>query len=258
MNFVSPPRNVDILGARVDDVTYDEAISICRQAVRSGSRHQVVTPNAEFVVFAQRDHAFREIINCSRLSIPDGHSLLWASRMLGCPLREQVTGTDLAYGLAGLAANEGYSLYLLGGAEGIAATAARKLHERYPGLRVAGTYAGSPALSEEQRIRDKLLAAAPVDILLVAYGAPAQEKWIARNLSHLDVRLAMGVGGVFDFISGRTPRAPRWLRQAGFDWLYRLARQPWRWRRQLTIPQFLWLVLRRRLAGCVGTYRQRE
>ncbi len=251
------PRCVDILGVRVDDVTYAEALEACRRVLLHGGRHQIVTPNAEFVVLAQRDGAFRRIINQSALSIPDGHSLLWASRILGCPLREQVTGTDLASGLAGLAAEVGYSLYLLGAADGVAELAADEMQKRYRGLRIAGTSAGSPAPSEDSLLRGRIAAAAPVDVLLVAYGAPSQDKWIARNLPSLDVRLAMGVGGVFDFFSGRVPRAPRWIRAAGFDWLYRLAHQPWRWRRQMTIPRFLALVALRRLTGHCGTYDTR-
>lgn len=251
------PRWVDILGVRVDDVTMHESLEFCLSALRRGGRYQIVTPNAEFVILAQRDAGFRHIINHSALSIPDGHSLLWASRLFGCPLREQVTGTDLAYGLAGLAAREGYRLYLLGAAEGVAELAARKLGEHHAGLQVAGTYSGSPAASEDEQIRARIAAAAPVDVLLVAYGAPAQDKWIARNLPQMNVRLAMGVGGVFDFFSGRVPRAPKWVRDAGFDWLYRLAHQPWRLRRQLTIPRFLALVLARRLSGYRGAYETR-
>jgi len=252
------PRWIDILGVRVDDVTMSEALDFCQHALASGGRHQIVTPNAEFVMLARRDDAFRQIINYAALSIPDGHSLLWASRVFGCPLREQVTGTDLAYGLAELAARRAYRLYLLGAAEGVAALAARKLQELLPDLRIAGTHSGSPHPSQDQQLREMIAAAAPVDILLVAYGAPAQDKWIARNLPLMDVRVAMGVGGVFDFLSGRVPRAPRWLRDAGFDWLYRLVHQPWRLRRQLTIPQFLALVLARRVAGYRGNYQRRR
>ena len=114
---------------------------------------------------------------------------------------------------------------------------------RFHGLVVAGTDAGSPNLSEESGVRERIRAAAPVDILLVAYGAPAQERWIARNAAGLGVGVAMGVGGVFDFLAGRVPRAPSWMRRAGFDWLFRLVVQPWRWRRQLALPRFVLLVV---------------
>jgi len=104
------------------------------------------------------------------------------------------------------------------------------LCETYPGLRIVGTHAGSPALEEEDEIVGMIQRAEP-DILFVAYGAPQQDKWIARNLARLGVPVAMGVGGAFDFISGRAKRAPRWVQHLGLEWLHRLLREPWRWRR---------------------------
>lgn len=249
-------RSIDVLGVRVDDVTEAEAATAVRRLIQTPGAHQVVTPNAEFVMRARRDPAFRAVLAAAPLSVPDGASLLLAGRLLGTPLREQVTGTDLAVRLAELASTEGYRLFLLGAAEGVAAEAARRLQARYPGLQIAGTYAGSPDPADEAAILHLIRASAPVHILLVAYGAPAQDLWIARNLPKLSAAgdpgiVAMGVGGALDFISGRMPRAPRWVRRAGFDWLYRLAHQPWRWRRQLALPQFVlaiaWEALRRRL-----------
>ena len=239
-----------MLGVRVDDVTEAEAAAEVRRLIQSGGCHQVVTPNAEFVVRARRDPAFLKALNAAALAVPDGAGLLLAGRLLGTPLRQQVTGTDLVVRLAELGAAEGYRLFLLGAAEGVAAEAARRLQARFPGLQIAGTYAGSPRPGDEDAIVERIRAASPVHVLLVAYGAPAQDLWIARNLPRLGVGVAIGVGGAFDFVSGRVPRAPAWLRRAGFDWLYRLARQPWRWRRQLALPQFvlavLWESLRRR------------
>lgn len=244
-------KSVDILGVRVDDVTEAEAIAVARRLVEEGGGHQIVTPNAEFVVRANRDPEFRAVLNSAALSIPDGAGLLLAGRILGTPLREQVAGTDLAIRLAELAASAGYRLFLLGAAEGVAAAAGRGLQARFPGLQIAGAHSGSPRREDEDAIVDLIRAAAPVHVLLVAYGAPAQDLWIARNLPRLGVGVAMGVGGVFDFLSGRVPRAPLWVRRAGFDWLYRLVRQPWRWRRQLALPRFvllaLWTVVGRRL-----------
>ncbi len=117
---------------------------------------------------------------------------------------------------------------------------------------------GYSQAADVEKVRRTVAEAGPVDILLVAYGAPHQEKGIARNLPHMDVRLAMGVGGVFDFLSGRLPRAPRWIREAGFDWLYRLTHEPRRLRRQLTIPQFLALIAAKRLGGYRGTFLTRN
>jgi N-acetylglucosaminyldiphosphoundecaprenol N-acetyl-beta-D-mannosaminyltransferase len=244
-----PSRSIEVLGCRIDDVTMDEAIALCDAFVAAGQRAHVVTPNAEIVTAAQRIDDLRDLINHSALSIPDGAGLLLAGRILGRPLREQVTGTDLSYRLARLARDRGYRLFLLGAADGVAAAAARRLEALYPGLDVAGTFSGRSGPEGDDDTRAAVSAAAPVHILLVAYGAPRQERWIARNQAALGVPLAMGVGGVFDFIAGRVRRAPPWLRRIGLDWAFRLVMQPSRWRRQLALPRFVWrVVLTRRRA----------
>jgi N-acetylglucosaminyldiphosphoundecaprenol N-acetyl-beta-D-mannosaminyltransferase len=240
-------QSVVLLGVQIDNVNYEQALSLIEGFVISGTSHQVVTVNPEFIVAAQSDDDFRHILNASSLALPDGVGLLWAARFLGHPLQERVTGTDTVQRVAALAAQKGYSLFLLGAAPGVAVETAARLCETYPGLRIAGTHAGSPALEEEDEIVRTIQKAEP-DILFVAYGAPQQDKWIARNLERLGVPVAMGVGGAFDFISGRAKRAPRWLQRLGLEWLHRLYREPWRWHRMLALPKFVWLVVRERLA----------
>ncbi len=235
-----------ILGVRTDNVNYDQALSIIEGFIKSGNPHQVVTVNPEFIVVAQSDGDFRNILNASSLALPDGVGLLWAARFLGHPLQERVTGTDTVQRIAGLAAQRGYSLFLLGAAPGVAVETAARLCETYPGLRIVGTHAGSPVLEEEDEIV-RLIQRAKPDVLFVAYGAPAQDKWIAHNLERLGVPVAMGVGGAFDFVSGRAKRAPRWLQRLGLEWLHRLLHEPWRWRRMLALPKFVRLVVWERL-----------
>lgn len=236
-----------ILGVRVDNVNYNQALSLIESFIESRTPHQVVTVNPEFIVAAQSDEDFRTILNASSLALPDGVGLLWAARLLGHPLQERVTGVDTLQRLAALAARKGYRLFLLGAAPGVAVETAARLCQTYPGVTIVGTHAGSPAPAEEDEIV-RLIQRARPDILFVAYGAPAQDKWIARNLERLGVPVAMGVGGAFDFISGRAKRAPRWVQRLGLEWLHRLCHQPWRWRRMLALPKFVWLVIRERLA----------
>jgi N-acetylglucosaminyldiphosphoundecaprenol N-acetyl-beta-D-mannosaminyltransferase len=236
---------VSILGVPVDDVTYDEALARMAEFVSNGRPHQVVTVNPEFIMTAQNDPDFRQILHQSHLNLPDGQGLIWAAQLLGAPLRERVTGVDTVVRLAELSSQEGYSIFLLGAAEGVAAAAARQLQNRFPELRIAGTYVGSPAPDEEDQIVARIQDVHP-DLLFVAYGAPRQEKWIARNLARLSVAVAIGVGGTFDFISGEASRAPAWVQRLGMEWLHRLAHQPWRWRRMLALPKFGLLVLRQR------------
>jgi len=245
-------KGVHILGVRVDNVTTEETLSLMESFVADGRPHQVVTINPEFVVEAQRNESFAQALAQANLALPDGAGLMWASRLLGRPLRERVTGSDTVPLIAQLCAKRGYRLFLLGAGPGVAERAASVTMRDNPGLRIVGTYAGSPDPSEEDEIVARIGAASP-DFLLVAYGAPRQDLWIHRNLDRLGVPVCMGVGGALDFIAGVTRRAPKWMRKAGLEWMYRLCHQPWRWRRMLALPRFAYLVVRQRLLS--GTRR---
>ncbi|MBV9326580.1 MAG: WecB/TagA/CpsF family glycosyltransferase [Chloroflexi bacterium] len=236
--------SVDVLGVRVDDVTYPEALAILLQAIRTRTPHAVTTPNPEIVMLARRDPEFRATLNRAALNIPDGIGLVLAARLGGRRLRQHVQGTDLVLRLAAVSARAGHRWFLLGGEGGVAAQAARTLAARFPGLEVVGAEPGSPLPEDDARTRERIAAVAPVDVLLVAYGAPKQEQWLDRNLGALGVPVGIGVGGVFNYFSGAAPRAPAWVRRVHFEWLHRLITQPWRWRRQLALPVFSFLALR--------------
>jgi N-acetylglucosaminyldiphosphoundecaprenol N-acetyl-beta-D-mannosaminyltransferase len=162
--------------------------------------------------------------------------------MRGKRLRERVAGSDLVPRLSAEAANRGWRIFFLGAAPGVAEKTADILSKRNPGLQVVGCYAGSPALDEEDDIVERVRASR-ADILLVAYGAPKQDLWLDRNLARTGATVGIGVGGSFDFIAGVSRRAPRWVQRLGLEWLDRLIREPWRWRRQVVLPHFVWLVL---------------
>jgi N-acetylglucosaminyldiphosphoundecaprenol N-acetyl-beta-D-mannosaminyltransferase len=202
-------------------------------AIAARAPRQICTANPEFVMTAQRDPEFRAVLRAADLVLPDGVGLLWAARRQGQPLPERVAGSDLIYQTAEVGARLGWRIFYLGAAERVAQAAADKLAALYPGLTVAGAYAGSPAPAEEAALVARVQAAQP-DLLLVAYGAPAQDKWIARHKARLGVPVSMGVGGSFDFVAGVAQRAPRWVQRLGLEWLHRLWRQPWRARRIFT------------------------
>lgn len=246
MTVLAHVQTMRFLGIPVHNVDSREALQILDAFIRERKPRQVVTVNPEFVMAAQRDAAFRDVLLRADLSLPDGVGLLLGARILGTPLKERVTGVDTVMRVSALAAERGYRLYLLGAASGVAEEAARRLVLANPGLAVAGTYAGSPAPEEEDAIIARITAAAP-DVLFVAYGAPRQDLWIARNLARLGVPVAMGVGGAFDFIAGRAKRAPLWMQRVGLEWFHRLIHQPWRWRRMLALPRFLFAVIADRL-----------
>jgi len=231
-----------ILNVRVDEVTFEQALAQIEGFIADGRPHQIATINPEFVMAAQADHEFRRIINNAALALPDGIGVWWASHRLGRPLPERVPGVDLVERLASLSATKGYRLYFLGAMPGVAEQVVAVLQARYPGVVVAGSHAGSPRPEDEDNIVAHIRAQQP-HILFVAFGAPAQDHWIARNLERLDVPVCIGVGGSFDYIAGIRPLAPAILRRFGLEWLHRLITQPWRWRRMLALPQFAWRVL---------------
>jgi N-acetylglucosaminyldiphosphoundecaprenol N-acetyl-beta-D-mannosaminyltransferase len=236
----------EVLGVRVDDAGYDDVLAWVDACVEAGGPHQLVTLNPEMLVAAHDDAAFGRVLNQADLNVADGVGILWAARILGRPLRERVTGSDGIYRLAAHCARRGYRPFFLGGRPGVAEEVARRLVARYPALSVAGTYAGSPRAEDEAEVTRRVRVAAP-DLLLVAYGVPAEEQWIARVGPRLGVPVMVGVGGAFDFVAGTARRAPAWMRRWGLEWLYRLVREPWRWRRQLALPRFVALVVAQRL-----------
>lgn len=241
--MIQIPSPLSILQTPVHPVTMRQTVALAQQFMSEMRLHQIATTNPEFVMTAQQDEAFRQVLWGADLCIPDGIGLLYAARWLGRPLPQRVPGSELIYHLAELAAQHGWRLFLLGAAPGVAEAAAVLLQQRYLGLLIAGTYAGTPDPAENEAIVQRINAS-QADMLFVAYGAPRQDKWITRNKEALPtVRLAMGVGGSLDFITGRASRAPRWLQKLGLEWFYRLVREPWRWRRMLALPRFAWRVL---------------
>lgn len=238
------PESVYVLGIRVDRVSQDQAlgrimemIAQRRTSEKQPACQQLITVNPEFVMAAQRDTNFRQAINAAALVVADGVGVVWATRYLGAATPERITGVDTLVALARHCASASYRIYLLGAAPGVAEETATRLQSMAPGLQIAGTYAGSPAAAEEEDIIERVRAA-QADVLCVAYGAPAQDLWIYRNLARLPAAVAVGVGGAYDFISGRQQRAPRLMQRLGLEWLYRLYREPWRWRRMLALPRF--------------------
>ena len=241
-------ERVNILGVGIDNLNWEEALARLVALIEGGGHHHLVTVNPEYLVIAQDNGPFREVLCQADLALADGAGLSWAARLLGPPLKQRIPGVDLVRALARLSAQRGYRLFLLGAAPGVAEETARVLTKESAGLSIAGYFAGSPSLADEDDIVARVRQAAP-HILLVAYGAPAQDLWFHRQRDRLGVPLAVGVGGAFDYISGRVKRAPVWMQRLGLEWCYRLYQEPWRWRRMLRLPRFACLVITSRLRG---------
>lgn len=240
-----------VLGVRIDRVGRADAVARIEAAIEmaptAGPPLQVATVNPEFVMRARRDLAFAHVLEGAGLCLADGVGIVWAARLQGIHL-ERVAGVDLIEALAPVAARRGWRIFFLGAGPGVGQEAAAALQARVPGLRVAGVWAGGPSSADDAESCARIREARP-DLLLVAYGAPGQDLWIARNLGAVGAPVAMGVGGALDFLAGRKRRAPSWVRRAGLEWGHRLLREPWRARRMLALPRFTLAVLRERAAG---------
>ena len=259
----------DILTSRIklfqvgiDQVDNQETIQRIEEFIVSKKPHQIVTPDTLAVLRARKDLEYHAILKSADLVTPDGAGILWAATTLNHPLPERVTGIDIIHNICRLAAKKGYSIYLLGSYPGVAGEAALNLTRKYPGIKIAGTHHGyfgcegrensensenvkngnNDKSKEEEMIIAEIKENKP-DILLVGMGVPKQEKWINKNLKSLNIPVCMGVGGSFDVLSGRIPRAPLWMQRHGMEWIYRSIKQPNRAFRTLALFYFIWLVI---------------
>ena len=234
-------RHTRVLGVRVDCVDMAGALVEIERLVDGGGPHLVATVNPEFVMRARRDGGFARVLESADLCLADGVGVVWAARRQGCDVRAPVTGVDLVDPLAALCARRGLRMFLLGAAPGVAAELASRLRRAHEGLEV-NAHAGSPDAKDDVETLHRIHDHRP-DVLLVAYGAPEQEMWIDRLKNRLGVSVAVGVGGAFDYLTGRVPRAPVWMRRARLEWFGRLVRQPWRIRRMAVLPVYAIRVL---------------
>ncbi len=236
-------RRIDILGVPVDMVNRDEAFEIFEEKFAKPGVTMIVTPNSEIVQNASKDEELKQLIGEADLIIPDGIGLVYASRILGCPLKERVTGIDFLESIIEKLAKSGESIYFLGSKPGVADAAAQKMKEKYPGLVVAGTHHGYFGAEDEADIVSEINKS-EADFLCVALGAPKQERFIAQHRDELQmVRGAIGVGGSLDVWAGTLKRAPEFYRKHGLEWLYRFIQQPTRFKRMLALPVFILRVI---------------
>jgi N-acetylglucosaminyldiphosphoundecaprenol N-acetyl-beta-D-mannosaminyltransferase len=272
-----------ILAVKVDQVNQQESLKIVEGFLKKNSKHYITTPNLEIIKIAQEDQNLKKILNSADLAIPDSSRLGWLKtlseeknffkRLLifprgflpffknGLIYFDVVTGVDFMDSLCKLSSEKGYTVGLLGAASGVAENTAECLRFRYPNLKVSFVSSGDTINEEElngQVSSMKYLVSSEdkkakslntkyqipnTDILFVALGQGKQEKWISQNLEKIPVKVAMTVGGAFDYLSGSVPRAPLWMRQIGMEWLFRLMMQPWRIGRQLSLVKYLLSLL---------------
>ena len=228
-------EKIFLLGVGITNAKEEEVLEFIYTGLqKSSEKYYIVTPNPELLVIADKDKEYRSILNGAKLALPDGVGVMLGAKIIGKRLKQRITGVDFVKSLCNYVSKQPITVGFLGSEPNIAVKTAECLQKMYPGLRVG--YAES---EWSDRLKGK-----EIDILFVAFGSPKQEIWIKNNLKNLPIKVAIGVGGAFDYISGKTPRAPGFLRSLGLEWLFRLLVQPWRIKRQLSLIKFVYLVIK--------------
>jgi N-acetylglucosaminyldiphosphoundecaprenol N-acetyl-beta-D-mannosaminyltransferase len=241
-------KRIYILGSLIDKVDTKEALQRIEQFIQEGTPHQIITANAEIIYRGYQDKKLSRTLNKAHLVTADGAGVVWATRYLNDPVQERVTGIDLLHAICKKSQEKGWKLYFLGAAPGVAEKAVLKVLETYPKCQVVGYENGYFSPEEEPRIIENIKKVQP-DILFVAMGAPKQDFWIREHLQELDIPVCMGVGGSFDVLAGNVERAPEWMQKRGLEWLFRLYKEPKRWRRMLALPRFVLAVIGQKAKG---------
>ena len=226
----------EVLGVNFDDLTREEAAQAGAALLAEDKFHYVVTPNPEFILAAEKDREFLQVLNGADLALADGIGVVYSAKIQGTPLKGRVTGIAFAEDMLTCLNGQGGRLYLLGAAPGVAEQAGRRILERYPSITLCGAQDGY--FKDEEAVLLKVAAARP-DLLFVCLGAPKQEKWMARWGKHTGARLAIGLGGALDVFAGKVERAPESWQKLGLEWAYRLKKEPQRAGRMAKLPLVL-------------------
>ncbi len=231
-----------ILGVNIDIVSFKEAMDRIWNFLETDKTHMVFTPNSEIIMLAKKDSEMNAVLSSGDLVVADGIGVVYASKILGNPIKERVAGFDIAKSIVAGLPSRGYSLYLLGGKPGVAEEAKETLQKEYPGIKIVGTQDGYYSIDKESTIINKINYAKP-DILFVCLGMARQEKWIYQNKDRILAKVCLGVGGTLDVFAGKTKRAPDFFCKWGLEWFYRLLKEPWRFIRMTALPKFAFAVL---------------
>ena len=259
--------SIKILGTSITSASKRKVLEYIIKGLETKyQKFYIVTPNPEIMMYAVKHKEYQEVLNHAQVSLPDGIGVLISGRILKKQIIGRITGVDMMYELCHQASKRGLTVGFLGGRARVAEKTSLCLQKKYPGLIVS--FAGEEwpdnflqakkyqvssityqANANQEILNTKYVIpnTTHIDILFVAFGFPKQEEWIAKNLESLPVTAAMGVGGACDYISGIVPRAPKFVQNIGMEWAYRLVRQPWRFKRQLVLPQFILSVVKEKM-----------
>jgi N-acetylglucosaminyldiphosphoundecaprenol N-acetyl-beta-D-mannosaminyltransferase len=239
-------ERITLMGCQVDNLSMEETLGRIEQFIQSGRPHQHVVVNVDKLVKASRDPGLRKIINDCALVNADGMPVVWASRLLGKPLKERVAGVDLFEALMRRAGEKGWRVFLLGAREEVVRAVADTYQRKYPKLVLAGYRNGYWKGEVEEAAVVEQVRASRADLLFVAISSPKKEQFLGRYQAEMKIPFAMGVGGTFDVAIGRVKRAPRWMQKSGLEWFYRFLQEPRRMFRRYFIEDmaFIWLFIK--------------
>jgi N-acetylglucosaminyldiphosphoundecaprenol N-acetyl-beta-D-mannosaminyltransferase len=236
------PERVALMGCHIDNLTMDETLDRVGAFIADGRPHQHVVVNVDKLVKAARDPQLQQIINDCALVNVDGMPVVWASRLLGRPLKERVAGVDLFDALMHRAAASGWRVFLLGAEEAVVQEVRRRYTKRLPTLQFAGVLNGYWKPEEEEAVVEQV-AASRADLLFVAISSPKKERFLGQHQARMRVPFAMGVGGTFDVAAGKVRRAPRWMQRSGLEWFFRFLQEPRRMVRRYFIDDMAFLPM---------------
>lgn len=222
-------ERISFLNTYIDNITMREAVEYINQMIVKKNKGYIVTPNVDFIVRIETDSYFSDIVKNADLIVTDGKPLIWISNKLGTPIKEKISGSDLSPKVFELASKNGYSVYLLGGKEGVAEQAKKNMEIKYNGINIVGTYSppfGFEKKEEEINKINNLINEVTPDILLVCLGSPKQEKFIYENIDKYNALVSLAVGATIDFEAGNIKRAPQWISDIGMEWFYRFCKEP--------------------------------
>lgn len=250
-------ETVTLFGMTINNVTLDEVFLEVTRQIETGEPGYILTPNVDHVLEFQENAEFRETYHNGFLVLADGMPILWSSKLLGKPIKQKISGSDLVFWLSEYAAEKGYSIFLMGADEGVAQQAGEVLQKRYPGLKVAGAYSPPMGFDKDPEQVAKavgMVQDAKPDICYVALGAPKQDLWSFRHHGETRVPVHIGVGISLNFVTGDVKRAPLWMQHGGLEWFWRLLQEPRRLAKRYLVRDmhFLPLVWREYRTGRKG------
>lgn len=218
-----------LLNTYINNLTMSETVEAIEKMIAEERKSYVVAINVDVVMKIESDPYLKEIVDGADMVLVDGKPLVWISKLHGKPLKAKISGSDLVPLLCEVSAKKGYRMFIIGGKDGIAEQAKRRLEEKYPDIQIVGTYAPPIGFEKDKKELNKInnmISEEKPDLLITCFGCPKQEKWIYENINRYDAKVSVCAGATVDFLAGNVKRAPRWMSEHGLEWFYRFLQEP--------------------------------